>query len=68
MCLRGCKGGRRFDLLVTGGSQGARVMSDVVPPAIELTCPGASRAACMWCNRRGARISNACAINIRVWA
>jgi UDP-N-acetylglucosamine--N-acetylmuramyl-(pentapeptide) pyrophosphoryl-undecaprenol N-acetylglucosamine transferase len=25
-----------FNLLVTGGSQGARVMSDIVPPAIEL--------------------------------
>jgi UDP-N-acetylglucosamine--N-acetylmuramyl-(pentapeptide) pyrophosphoryl-undecaprenol N-acetylglucosamine transferase len=29
----------RFRLLVTGGSQGARVMSDVVPPAIELLAP-----------------------------
>ena len=29
----------RFRLLVTGGSQGARVMSDVVPPAIELLEP-----------------------------
>jgi UDP-N-acetylglucosamine--N-acetylmuramyl-(pentapeptide) pyrophosphoryl-undecaprenol N-acetylglucosamine transferase len=28
-----------FNLLVTGGSQGARVMSDVVPPAIELLSP-----------------------------
>ncbi|WP_230530985.1 undecaprenyldiphospho-muramoylpentapeptide beta-N-acetylglucosaminyltransferase [Microvirga roseola] len=28
--------GDPFRLLVTGGSQGARVMSDVVPPAIEL--------------------------------
>jgi len=25
-----------FNLLVTGGSQGARVMSDIVPPAVEL--------------------------------
>jgi len=29
----------KFRLLVTGGSQGARVMSDVVPPAIELLPP-----------------------------
>lgn len=29
----------KFRLLVTGGSQGARVMSDVVPPAIELLGP-----------------------------
>lgn len=29
----------KFRLLVTGGSQGARVMSDVVPPAIELLTP-----------------------------
>ena len=26
----------RIELLVTGGSQGARVMSDIVPPAVEL--------------------------------
>ena len=31
--------GDRFNLLVVGGSQGARVMSDVVPPAIELLPP-----------------------------
>jgi UDP-N-acetylglucosamine--N-acetylmuramyl-(pentapeptide) pyrophosphoryl-undecaprenol N-acetylglucosamine transferase len=31
--------GAKFRLLVTGGSQGARVMSDVVPPAIELLSP-----------------------------
>ena len=30
----------RFNLLVTGGSQGARVMSDVVPSAIELPATG----------------------------
>ncbi len=36
----------RFTLLVTGGSQGARVMSDVVPPAIELL-PAALRARLM---------------------
>jgi UDP-N-acetylglucosamine--N-acetylmuramyl-(pentapeptide) pyrophosphoryl-undecaprenol N-acetylglucosamine transferase len=28
-----------FTLLVTGGSQGARVMSDVVPPALDLLTP-----------------------------
>ncbi|QAY96134.1 undecaprenyldiphospho-muramoylpentapeptide beta-N-acetylglucosaminyltransferase [Methylovirgula ligni] len=28
-----------FDLLVTGGSQGARVMADIVPPAIALLTP-----------------------------
>jgi UDP-N-acetylglucosamine--N-acetylmuramyl-(pentapeptide) pyrophosphoryl-undecaprenol N-acetylglucosamine transferase len=28
-----------FDLLVTGGSQGARVMADIVPPAIALLSP-----------------------------
>ncbi len=28
-----------FDLLVTGGSQGARVMADIVPPAIALLAP-----------------------------
>ena len=33
------KVGGTFILLVTGGSQGARVMSDVVPPAIELLTP-----------------------------
>ena len=38
--------GERFNLLVTGGSQGARVMSDVVPPAIELL-PSALRARLM---------------------
>lgn len=31
--------GAKFRLLVTGGSQGARVMSDVVPPAVELLSP-----------------------------
>lgn len=31
--------GERFNLLVTGGSQGARVMSDVVPSAIEGLAP-----------------------------
>jgi UDP-N-acetylglucosamine--N-acetylmuramyl-(pentapeptide) pyrophosphoryl-undecaprenol N-acetylglucosamine transferase len=31
--------GGKLRLLVTGGSQGARVMSDVVPPAIELLSP-----------------------------
>ena len=29
----------KFRLVVTGGSQGARVMSDIVPPAIELLSP-----------------------------
>ncbi len=29
----------RFRLLVTGGSQGARVMADVVPPAVEKMAP-----------------------------
>ncbi|MGP8232330.1 MAG: undecaprenyldiphospho-muramoylpentapeptide beta-N-acetylglucosaminyltransferase [Methylovirgula sp.] len=28
-----------FDLLVTGGSQGARVMADIVPPAVALLSP-----------------------------
>lgn len=28
-----------FNLLVTGGSQGARVMSDIVPPAVEAMAP-----------------------------
>jgi UDP-N-acetylglucosamine--N-acetylmuramyl-(pentapeptide) pyrophosphoryl-undecaprenol N-acetylglucosamine transferase len=32
--------GRPFRLLVFGGSQGARVMADVVPPAIEALAPG----------------------------
>lgn len=32
-------GGGKLRLLVVGGSQGARVMSDVVPPAIELLPP-----------------------------
>jgi len=31
--------GGTFHLLVTGGSQGARVMADVVPPAIEAMAP-----------------------------
>jgi len=31
--------GERLRLLVVGGSQGARVMSDVVPPAVELLPP-----------------------------
>jgi UDP-N-acetylglucosamine--N-acetylmuramyl-(pentapeptide) pyrophosphoryl-undecaprenol N-acetylglucosamine transferase len=31
--------GGPFNLLVTGGSQGARVMADVVPPAIEAMAP-----------------------------
>ena len=31
--------GGPFNLLITGGSQGARVMADVVPPAIELMAP-----------------------------
>jgi len=31
--------GGTFNLLVTGGSQGARVMADVVPPAIEAMAP-----------------------------
>src|SRR5207244_2281282 len=29
-----------LNLLVTGGSQGARVMADIVPPAIERLAPG----------------------------
>ncbi len=36
-----------FDLLVTGGSQGARVMADIVPPAVALLAPQ---------ERRGLRI------------
>ena len=35
---RSLRGGA-FNLLVTGGSQGARVMADVVPPAIEAMAP-----------------------------
>jgi UDP-N-acetylglucosamine--N-acetylmuramyl-(pentapeptide) pyrophosphoryl-undecaprenol N-acetylglucosamine transferase len=31
--------GGPFNLLITGGSQGARVMADVVPPAIEALAP-----------------------------
>lgn len=31
--------GGAFNLLITGGSQGARVMADVVPPAIEVMAP-----------------------------
>ncbi|MEJ0077855.1 MAG: undecaprenyldiphospho-muramoylpentapeptide beta-N-acetylglucosaminyltransferase [Alphaproteobacteria bacterium] len=31
--------GGTFNLLITGGSQGARVMADVVPPAIEALAP-----------------------------
>ena len=31
--------GGTFNLLITGGSQGARVMADVVPPAIEAIAP-----------------------------
>jgi UDP-N-acetylglucosamine--N-acetylmuramyl-(pentapeptide) pyrophosphoryl-undecaprenol N-acetylglucosamine transferase len=31
--------GDAMELLVTGGSQGARVMSDIVPPAVELLAP-----------------------------
>ena len=44
-----------FDLLVTGGSQGARVMADIVPPAIALLSPQ-ERGACASCSRRAARI------------
>ena len=38
--LRGaCAQGGVLNLLITGGSQGARVMADVVPPAIEAMAP-----------------------------
>ena len=51
--------GGRFNLLVMGGSQGARVMSDVVPPAIELL-PPELRARLTSSSRRGERTSSGC--------
>ena len=42
-------------LLVFGGSQGARVMADIVPPAIERLTPRLRRAAVASCSRRATR-------------
>ena len=53
--------GGSLRLLVFGGSQGARVMSDIVPAAIERLDPDAARAAARSSSRRATRTSSACA-------
>ena len=51
--------GGPLHLLVFGGSQGARVMSDIVPPAVEKLAPE-HRARLASCSRRGRRICRGC--------
>ena len=54
----------RFNLLVTGGSQGARVMADVVPAALALLEPSARARIRLTMQARGedkARVAAACA-------
>jgi len=56
--------GRRLNLLVTGGSQGARVMADIVPAAIELMNPDERQWIRLTQQARGedsARVAAACA-------
>jgi UDP-N-acetylglucosamine--N-acetylmuramyl-(pentapeptide) pyrophosphoryl-undecaprenol N-acetylglucosamine transferase len=56
--------GRRLNLLVTGGSQGARVMADVVPAAIALMNPDERQWIRLTQQARGedsARVAAACA-------
>jgi UDP-N-acetylglucosamine--N-acetylmuramyl-(pentapeptide) pyrophosphoryl-undecaprenol N-acetylglucosamine transferase len=56
--------GQRLNLLVTGGSQGARVMSDVVPAALALLEPEERRGIRLTQQARGedsARVAAACA-------
>ena len=49
-----------FRLLVVGGSQGARFLSDAVPAAVA-ALPEGARARCMSCSSAGRRISIGCA-------
>jgi UDP-N-acetylglucosamine--N-acetylmuramyl-(pentapeptide) pyrophosphoryl-undecaprenol N-acetylglucosamine transferase len=56
--------GPRLNLLVTGGSQGARVMADVVPAAIALLSPHERQSIRLTQQARGedsARVAGACA-------
>ena len=56
--------GRRFNLLVTGGSQGARVMADVAPAALALLSPDERQWIRLTQQARGedsARVAAACA-------
>ncbi len=56
--------GVRLRLLVTGGSQGARVMADVVPAALALIAPGERQGIRLTMQARGedkARVAAACA-------
>ncbi|HSV00817.1 MAG TPA: UDP-N-acetylglucosamine--N-acetylmuramyl-(pentapeptide) pyrophosphoryl-undecaprenol N-acetylglucosamine transferase [Roseiarcus sp.] len=58
------QGGRRLNLLVTGGSQGARVMADIVPAAIALLNPEERQRIRLTQQARGedsARVAGACA-------
>ena len=52
-------------MLVTGGSQGARVMADVVPAAHRGAAAGSARARRSSCSRRAARTRRACARPMR---
>ena len=54
-----------FRLLVFGGSQGARVMAEIVPAAIERLERRSARAACRSCSRRAPRTSTPCARPMR---
>ena len=49
------------DLLVLGGSLGARVFSDVVPAALALLPAAVAGAACRSCSNAARRTSTACA-------
>ncbi len=57
--------GGPFRLLITGGSQGARVMADIVPGAIERLAPALRARLMPSCSRRGARTRHACARPMR---
>ena len=47
-----------MSLVVIGGSQGARILSDVVPAAVALLPEALLRERCAWRIRRGTRISS----------
>ena len=58
---RGARPDRAARLLVFGGSQGARIMADIVPPAVELSAAARCARVSSSPSRRAARTSSACA-------
>ena len=50
--------GEPIELLITGGSQGARIFADIVPPALAALAAPTARRRCGSASRRGPRIAS----------